>query len=345
MRKPKRDIQPTVATLMQQRSKFTHDRELERELLAQPAFAGGTLKFVRRLSASHSELLEYSFQSCDGTKSLVVKQQALGPDSERATLQEFANLGRVRTLLGLALGRSVPEPLLALPKRGILVTSKVPGSPLTVTLKKYANRLAGPFRTSAISETARRVGTWLRSFQDATHAEPFTYSTVPYLADLELRLSQFQEKGFEPGLTREILRQASLQSAPLNGRLISAAARHGDFIAQNILIEDDGVAVVDFEGFSEREAVYDDLGMFLGYILVLGARALYSPQSLGAARRGFLAGFLAGDAIDQALLNIYILKGAVRIIADGPSLTKNWCRVGTAWMLTKRLKDLASGAI
>jgi Phosphotransferase enzyme family len=341
MRKLKRDIQPTVATLMQQRS--THDRELERELLAQPAFAGGTLQFVRRLSARHSELLEYSFQSCNEMKSLVVKQQALGPDSERATLQEFANLGRVRTLLGIALGRSVPEPLLALPKRGILVTSKVPGVPLTVMLKKYANRLASPFHTSAIGETARRVGAWLRSFQDATPAEPFTHSTVSYLADLELRLSQFQKKGFEPGLTREILQQASLHSAPLNGRLISAAARHGDFIAQNILIEDDGVAVVDFEGFSEREAVYDDVGMFLGYILALGARAPYSPQSLDAARRGFLAGFLAGDAIDQALLNIYILKGAVRIIADGPPLTGNWSRLGTVWMLTKRLKDLASG--
>jgi hypothetical protein len=328
---------------MQQRSDFTHDRELERELLAQPAFAGGTLQFVRRLSARHSELLEYSFQSCNGMKSLIVKRQALGPDSERATLKEFANLGRVRTLLGLALGRTVPEPLLALPKRGILVTSKVPGVPLTTILKKYANRLTGPFRTSAIGETARRVGMWLRSFQDATRGEPFTYSNVSYLADLEARLSQFQEKGLEPGLTREILQQASLQSAPLNGRLIFAASRHGDFIAQNILIEDDRVAVVDFEGFSEREAVYDDLGMFLGYILVLGARASYSPCSLDAARRGFMAGFLAGDAIDQALLNIYTLKSAVRIIADGPPLTGNWSRLGTAWMLTKRLKDLSSG--
>src|ERR1700683_41470 len=327
---------------MQPRSDSTHAREIELELLAQPAFAGGTLHFVKQVSANHSQLSEYTFQSGNGLKSLVVKEQAPGPESERATVQEFANLSKARTLLGLALGRSVPEPLLALPERGILVTSKAPGVPFTVILKKYANRLAGPFRSSALSETARRVGTWLRSFQEATHAQPFPYSTVSYLSDLEGRLSRFREKGFEPSLIEEILRQASLRSAPLNGRLIPRSEEHGDFIAQNILIERDGIAVVDFEGFSEREAVYDDLGMFLGYMLVLEARAPYSPRSLRAARRGFLAGFLAGNAMDHALLNTYILKGAVRIIADGPSPTRHWGRLDT-WMLAKRIKHLASG--
>jgi hypothetical protein len=333
-----------VAPLTRQQNDFRDDGELERELLTQPAFAGATLKFVGRLSAKHSQSLEYSLQWHDGARSIFVKQQAPGPDAERATLQEFANLGRIRSLLGLELGGSVPEPLLALPKRGILVTSKVPGIPLTATLKKYANRLSGPFCVSALAETGLHIGRWLRSFQDATPAEPLTYDAALYLADLERWLSQIEEKGFRPGLAREILQQASCQSAAVNGRLISAAASHGDFIAQNILIEEDGVGVVDFEGFSEREAVYDDLGMFLGYIFILAARAPYSPQSLDAARRGFLKGFLAGDAIDHALLNIYILKGAVRIIADGPPLKENWRRLRTVRKLTKRLTDLASGA-
>src|SRR5438477_4426814 len=270
---------------MLQRIHVTSDRELERELLAQPAFTGGTLKFVRRLSARHSGLLEYSFCSQGEIKSVVVKQQAPDPNSERATLQEFANLERARNLLGLVLGRTVPEPLLAQAKRGLLVTSKIPGVPLTLILKKYANRLVGPFRGHTLGEIARSVGRWLRDFQDATHGEPVPYNRDSYLADLEKRLLQVQEKGFEPSLIREILQKASLRSAPLNGRLISTAAKHGDFIPQNILIERAGVGVVDFEGFVEREAVYDDLGMFLGYILVLGGRALYSRQSLDTVRR------------------------------------------------------------
>jgi Ser/Thr protein kinase RdoA (MazF antagonist) len=185
------------------------------------------------------------------------------------------------------------------------------------------------------------VGVWLRGFQDATHGAPVHYNRDSYLADLEKRLLQGQEKGFEPGLIQQILQKVSLRSAPLNRRLISAAAKHGDFIPQNILIEDGRVGVVDFEGFGEHEAVYEDLGMFLGYIFVLGGRTLYSRQSLDTVRRGFLAGFLTGDAIDQALLDIYILKGAVRVIADGPPLTGNWGHFSLC-NLNKRLTDLAS---
>jgi hypothetical protein len=328
---------------MQQQSDFTVDHELERELLAHPALAGGTLRFVRRIPTPYSEVLEYCFCSRGRMKSLLVKQQVPGAKAEQGTLEEFANLARARTLLGLALEQSVPEPLLVLPKRGVLVTGKVSGVPFAAILKKYANRFAGPFCTLAVRETARHVGMWLRSFQHATRGEPVTYSADSYLADLEVRLAKCAEKGLEPNLTREILHRASLRSASLNGRLISAAAGHGDFIPQNILVEDDQIGVVDFEGFCERETIFDDLGKFLGYLLVLSARLPYSPRSLNAAHCGFLAGFLAGDSIDETLLNTYILKGAVRIIADGPLQAGSWRRLGTSWMLARRLEDLASG--
>lgn len=325
------------------RRDFTHDREFEREILTQPAFAGGTLTFSRHVSARHSHLFEYRFQSRDGVKSVIVKQQVAGPESERTTLQECASLRRVRGLLGPSLAQTVPEPLLILPNRAVLVTNKVPGNPLTGILKKYANHLSGPFCTSLVGEIGGRIGKWLRSFQDATRGEPIPYSVASYLADLKLRLSKLQEKGFEPRLVQDILRHASMQCASLNGRLISAAAKHGDFIPQNILIEHDGVAVVDFEGFSERESVYEDLGTFLGYLLVLSARVPYSRQSLNAVRQGFLTGFLGEETIDQALLNTYTLKGAVRIIADGAAFIKNWSGLNTTGVLTKRLRDLTSG--
>src|SRR5712671_1198376 len=117
---------------MQQRREFTRDRELEREILALPRFAGGTLQFEGQLSARHSQLLEYTFQSDMGAKSLVIKQQTPTRQSEQVTLQEFANLARVRALMGPDFARSIPEPLLVLPERGILVTRKVVGIPLTL---------------------------------------------------------------------------------------------------------------------------------------------------------------------------------------------------------------------
>jgi Phosphotransferase enzyme family len=328
---------------MQHRQQFTPDRELEREILALPRFAGGNLQFEGQLSANHSQLLEYTFQSDSGTKSLVVKQQTPSCQSEQVTLQEFTNLGRVRSLMGFDLAQSVPEPLLVLPERGILVTRKVGGIPLTRILKKYANLLAGPFCARILGEAGLSAGAWLRNFQQATSAEPVTFNMNSYLADLELRLVMFQEKGIESG--QDILRLAARYCALLNGRLIPAAARHGDFIAQNILIHDKGVGIVDFEGFGERAAIYDDAGMFIGYLLVLGARGSYSRRALDAVRRGFLAGFVADDPLDQVLLNTYTIRGAVRIIADGPAFSSNWRQFGAARRLARRLEQLASGTI
>lgn len=320
---------------MRQRIDATDDREFQHEILAQPGFAGASLKFVRRLSATHSQLLEYSVASRDKTKHILVKQLGATCDAERVTLQEFANLRTARSLVGRALARSIPEPLFTLPNKGILVTTKVLGVPLSEVLKRQANHLAAPFRMSAIFETAQRVGSWLRSFQRATAAEPVPYCSATYVEDLEERLAQLHDREFKSSLTGEILRQASRRSSLLEGRLILTAARHGDFIAQNILVKDDSVAVVDFEGFSERQPIYDDPGMFLAYLMVLGTRAPYSKRALDAARRGFLEGFLAAAPFDRALLNTYIAKGAVRIIADGASR-----RLGTPEILTERITRL-----
>jgi hypothetical protein len=323
---------------------FLDHREIEREVLAQPAFAGGSLKFVKPISARHSQLWEYIFLSNGQIRPIVLKHQTFARDPELATVKEFANLSKVRNMLGGGLEQSVPEPLLALPKKGILVTSKLPGTPLTATLKKYGNRLCGPFSVSAIRETAQRAGKWLKTFQDATRSEPLAFDTDSFLADLEGRLSRLHSRGFELGLAAEILKHVSLQIASFDGKLIPAAARHGDFIAQNVLIEGDRVGVVDFEGFAERDAVYEDLGTFLGYLLVLGTRLPYSPPSLEAARLGFLSGFSREDAIDRAFWNIYILKGSIRIITDGPHLKNTWGWFGMAGILTEQFKRLASGS-
>ena len=271
----------------------------------------------------------------------MVKEQGGGPNSERVTLQEFANLRRLKAVLDAPIAHSVPDPLLALPGKGILLTSKVPGVPVSTILKRYANRLAGPFCTSRVTEIGRKVGSWLLSFQNATRADPVTICMKSYLADIEFWLSECERKGFEGG--REILREASKRSVDLDGKIVSASARHGDFIAQNVLIQKKKVGVVDFEAFSERDAIYDDVGMFLGYILILRSRAIYSRQALDAARLGFLNGFLAGASLDQALLTAYILKGAVRIIGDGPLLTKN--SRDSVRKLQNALKRLASGVI
>lgn len=316
------------------------DSELEKELLAHPLFARGTLQFIRRLPAKHSELLEYVFRSCEGTKSLFVKRQAPSAKAQHITVAEFENLTTARKMLGASLGESVPEPILAIPAKGILVTARVPGIPLTAILKKYGNRLVGRFCTSAIHEATRHAGMWLNRFQHMTQSEPVTFSAHSHLADLEVHLSQCRQKGIEFTGSSEILRLASYLAFPLDGRKISSAARHGDFVPQNVMVDNGRIAVVDFEGLCERAASYEDLGMFLGYLLILRTRPSYSAHALKAACTGFLEGY--GNLIDGALLSIYALQGAVRVIANGPNRAATWRRESMARALERRLECLAS---
>lgn len=325
---------------MRQAAELPREQELEREILAQPPFAAGTLTFTRKLSAKHSDLLEYRFQSRDVLKSIIVKIQFPGPGAERATFCEYSNLKRLREILSPALAETIPEPLWAIPERGLLVTNKVHGEPLTGILKRRANLLAGPFRSTNLHQSAQRVGTWLRSFQDSTRSEAVAYSRTRYLTDLECGMEKLENKGFTAEFVGEMLQCVSQYSKALDGKIVAAAARHGDFIPQNILLEREEVSVVDFEGLSEQEPVYEDLGMFLGYVLVLEGRMPYSRRALNAVRAGFLAGLLAGGTVDQEFINIYTLKGAVRVLGDGVSLAKNWSGIGDIWRLSRRLRQL-----
>jgi hypothetical protein len=319
--------------------------EIENDILAQPAFVGGRLKFVRSIYARHSKLMEYSLEIKDGKKPIFIKYQAHVADPEQAAVEEFSNLTKLRTVVGPAFSRGLPEPLLVLPSKGILVTSKVPGVPLAAILKKYANRLSAPFLGSAIASKAYAAGLWLKNFQTATQNEPLTFNKDSFLAELERRLSRMEAKGFGADCAQKILERASVRAIDFEGKLIPASARHGDFIVQNILLEGEEVGAVDFEAFAPREPIYDDPGMFLGYLLVLETRPFYQAKCLAAARFAFLEGFGGKHAVDRSLLNMYTLKGAIRTITDGAPLRRSWGRLGMVKNLSKRLQELAAGSL
>jgi hypothetical protein len=320
------------------------EAEILEKLRMQPAFASSSLKCIRSFPSRHSELLEYNVQSDGIRQTIVVKHRPVCEDRDRTSV-EFGNLTKARGMLREELRRGVPEPLLILPALGILVTRKVPGTPLAQFLKRYGNRLCGPFYSAAVAENARLAGVWLKTFQEATQAEPIVFNRGCFLAEVEKRLLRLEGKGFEPQLAREILDKVSLQSTRYQGRLMPAAARHGDFIPQNILIEGDRVGIVDFEAFAERQPVYYDPSMFLGYLLLLRASAHYHAGTLDRARLAFLSAFCGRGSIDQDLFSIYSVESAVRIITDGPQLNRGWGRRGVIGVLSKRLKDMAAGSL
>lgn len=312
-------------------------REFEQDLAAHDVLTGNTIEFVRGLSSRHSELFEYRVRSGIKTRLIIAKRQAPGPDAERRTLQEFTNLEKVRAALGDACRQRVPQAVLVLPKKGLLVTEKVPGISFSVILKRNANCIVGPFRGSLIRKTGQSIGKWLSDFQNATRTESVAFEADRFLAHLERHVSRCRAWGLGTDSALAILQHASAQAARLNGKLVPTAGRHGDFIPQNVLVfEHNHVAVVDFEGFRERQPIYDDVGMFLAYLAVLTTRFRYLRSSLNAGAKGFLNGVTMRNSLDQDFTNVYILKGIVRILADGSLRKGIWNR----WIISRMLARL-----
>jgi tRNA A-37 threonylcarbamoyl transferase component Bud32 len=325
---------------MQHAHESAADSEMERALQEHSFLPAGTLKFVTRLPARHSELLEYRLFAGAASETLIFKRLLSGPADHLLT--EFHNLNKIQSRLGLFLGQTVPQPIFVSSDMGLLVMKKLRGTPMTVILKRYANHLIGRMCISRVYDAARQAGSWLKSFQHLTKTEPLVYNSDTYLSNLKRWLMVCLEKGLQRPVAQEVLGRAALRSIPLNGMCIPAAARHGDFIPQNILLKDGCIAVVDFERFCERAAVYEDLGSFLGYLITL-SNLTYRRQSLRISCEGFLRGY--GQPLHEALLNLYTLVAALRIFADGPCREERGFFSSTTQVLSRRLRQLIAGRV
>ncbi len=324
---------------MPQPGELASNCELEQLLQAHPSLAAGTLQFIARWPARHSELLEYRLYANGGSETLIVKLQARGLAEH--VLAEFENLQKITARLGPFLARTIPKPVFVSPEQGLLVMGKARGSPLTAILKKSGNRITGLIGGSRVGDAARQAGSWLRSFQHLTRTEPLVYDSDDYLSELNCQLNSCAAKGLPSALAEEILGRAALRSAPLDAMPLPAAACHSDFIPQNVLVEGGRIAVVDFEGLCERATVYEDLGSFLAYLIVLRSNLAYSPRALKIASQAFLRGF--GAPLDKTLVNLYTLRRAVRILVDSPSLKEGAIRFSGARTLFRCLEQLATG--
>lgn len=294
---------------------------IARELCLQPAFSGCSFQVVRKWSARHSQVLECHVRGPNGARTIVIKHQPMLTVSQSTVMREFTTLSRVRKLLKAETADGVPEPLLVLPDKGILVMSCVPGVPFTQVLKWNGNRAAGLLYGRKIYRNARQMGKWLRDFQSATRGSILAFNADSFMEHLERHALRLGEGGFGNELAQRILRTAADISVRLNGKVMPSAARHGDFIPQNILTNNAAVGVVDFEGLRDEDSIYNDAGMFLAYLFVLTARPTYLRYSLNQACGGFLEGYLTPDNADRDFVAIYTMKAAIRIVADGPSCT------------------------
>lgn len=274
------------------------------------------LVLLRRAGYRHSEILEFAVR-CAATPPRIVVKRTIQFESEEAAerdlRREFEALQAVGDLLGGLTNNTVPRALALSVADKTLVLSHVPGHPLDRQLRRQANCLTGRFRQGALRRSADRAGAWLGQFHARTAAGSEPFRAEPFLARAHERLRRCQAHGFAPHAAGRILARLEKASAQREGIDVCFAARHGDFIPQNILIEGDRAGCVDFENFNMRDAIYEDVAAFVGHLLLLAAPP-YAPEALRAVVQSFLDGY--GRRLDPVLLNLYVLSACLLTVAE-----------------------------
>ena len=274
---------------------------------------GSELKLARRFKARHSEFLEYQ-SGVDPRRSLILVKRITQSRSPTAAMEcvarEYNALITLRKTVGVELAASIPAPLGMFPGTKALVMEKLPGTSLDVILKRKANRLGGVFWRGKARGVGGLIASWLKRFHGATQQLVGQHNSPLYLASLAALLKRCVQRGLDPAAAHGIQQMAERASQKLDGVATETAARHGDFIPQNVLLDGNHVALVDFENFSECDLIYEDLGTFLAYLRLQAGSPLYSRAALRDLAEGFISGY--GGAASAGILGLYTLKAAVQ---------------------------------
>ena len=292
-------------------------REISRLLEDQPLFAGKRLELVRITHSTHSAFLEYR-DPASGSDSppLLVKyiMVSSGPQQAAETVcREFTALQTARTLAGTDFTESIPNPLLALPEAGLMVTQKLGGIALNHVLRRNANWMA-PFYSTRVRAIAYDVGLWLGRFHNATRQPDARLDATAFECEILQQVERCKRRGLSPAATQEVIRIASKCSRMIEGRPLPTASRHGDFTPRNILLDGQQIRILDFENFAKSDTVYEDVGKFLAYLALLRGRPAYSTYALTSVRQFFLAGY--GNSLDRNIVDLFVIKAATLMMAN-----------------------------
>jgi Phosphotransferase enzyme family len=302
------------------------------------ADAASSITFLRKTCSQHSQVSTYRIETPSGPKYVVAKRiRDPNPGTVDFLQREYDALQKISKVAGDSLADTFPNALLFSQKR--IVLSMVAGVSLDGQLKRTANALTGWLSTRHMQETGRQVAAWLGRFHDLIRSGDIAHDHEKYATELDTLLLKCAPFGVSAPTLRGIREAGFRLSRALQSRFMAAAASHGDFIPQNILVHQGKLGVIDFASYSDRAPVYQDVAHFVGYILLLGAKPIYAEKPLRVLASSFLAGY--PFPLDSALLRIFLIKALLRLISDGKPVPNYLSRIrsGNLDNLLLRLTD------
>jgi len=188
--------------------------------------------------------------------------------------------------------------------------------PFSDVLHWRANQVSGLFQRTRLRHTGHAIGTWLRAFQTATARPAVEFTSGPFLEALDVQLERVRRR-HPPTIVSGLSDLGHRLAHQLSGARAAQAARHGDFIPQNILLtEGNKVRIVDLENFVPGASAYEDPGMLFAYLLLLEASPAYSAKAVGACREAFWSAYAPRG--DSRQLALHSALAAIRIVTESP---------------------------
>lgn len=302
---------------------------------------------LQRIASRHGEVATFRVRTPQGNSLVAVKHLRLkGQRAQESLRSEFLTLRELQRVLGEPLRRTVPRPLLLLENEGTIFLSFVPGVSLDAILRRDANFLTSWLNivgSRRLEGSGSRIGEWLTTFHDATATVDETFDHQRFCVELDSLMASCAPLGFSLSALATVRAAALDLSASSSGCAVSAAATHGDFVPQNVLLDDGQPSIVDFASYSSSGPVYTDVAHFLGYLMILARKRLYSRSTVESVARRFLSGY--SRALNQSLLRLYLVRAILRIIADGNRQTSSGSTQTTLDLLSSILHNGVTGLL
>lgn len=302
---------------------------------------------INRVSSRHAEVATFRLRGPSGGSLVTVKHvRGQGGPAQKSIQNEFRILDELEGMLGKSLSRTIPRPLLQLENEGIIVFTFIPGVPFDRLLRRHANVFTARLNivgARALDRHAHRVGQWLRAFHGATAVDDHAFDHSRFSSELDSLIAKCTSQGFDSlGLNR-VREEAIKHSANFSRSLMPAAATHGDFLPQNILLEDGEPGVIDFASCSRAAPVYVDLAHFVAYLLLLSRKALYDSKTIEHVIQKFWRGY--ARKLDLGIFQLYVLRAILRITSDSSRVQTPESAETTGEILSIVLTDELGGLI
>jgi hypothetical protein len=302
---------------------------------------------INRITSRHAEVAMFHLRGPHGGSVVAVKHVLVnGVPAKKSIQNEFRILCELESALGEVLSRSIPRPLLLLENEGTIVFTFVPGVPFDRLLRQYANVVTAPFNivgARALDRHAHRIGDWLRAFHNATAVSDQAFDNSRFSEELDSLIAKCALQGLQSSALNKVRDEALRQSANTSGSPMPAALTHGDFLPQNILLEEGEPGVIDFASATGSAPVYLDLAHFVGYLLILSRKPLYHEKTIESVIGEFCEGYRT--PLDLSVFRLYVLRAILRITVDSNNARTSESTETIVELLSSVLRGALKGLI